>query len=56
LPIWANYMRRNYNVPELGVSSGAFHRPAVMSIEVDCRKQAAAEAVLVDEDDDLEEF
>jgi len=56
LPIWANYMRRNYNVPELGVSSGAFQRPAVMSIEVDCRKQAAAEAVLVDEDDDLEEF
>ena len=56
LPIWANYMRSNYNVPELGVSTGAFRRPAKMSIELDCRKQAAVEAVLVDEDDNLEEF
>jgi penicillin-binding protein 1A len=36
LPIWANYMRDNYAIPELGISMEAFERPENLSIVVDC--------------------
>ena len=36
LPIWANYMRDNYAIPELGISMEDFERPENLSIEVDC--------------------
>jgi penicillin-binding protein 1A len=45
LPIWANYMRDNYAIPELGISMEAFERPENLSIVVDC------EPVLTEEGD-----
>ena len=36
LPIWANYMKSNYAIPDLGISQGAFERPKNLSIVVDC--------------------
>ncbi len=42
LPIWANYMRRLYQQPELGISKGDFPRPeGEMFIELDCAKYEA---------------
>lgn len=36
LPIWANYMKRNYAQPELGISELEFERPEGLNIQVDC--------------------
>ena len=36
LPIWANFMRDNYAIPDLGISMEPFERPENLSIEVDC--------------------
>lgn len=40
LPIWANYMRRNYEMPELGISNLEFERPEELNIQVDCTPKA----------------
>ncbi|WGK65752.1 penicillin-binding protein 1A [Croceiramulus getboli] len=38
LPIWALYMRKNYDEEELNVSKGEFERPSDLSIRIDCTK------------------
>ncbi|AWX44605.1 Penicillin-binding protein 1A [Flagellimonas maritima] len=48
LPIWAMYMKKNYENEELGVSKEAFEEPENLSINVDCTK------VLQDLKDDLD--
>ena len=56
LPIWALYMKQNYEMEELGVSTAEFPKPANLSINVDCtriQKELQEEEEL---DDDLEEF
>lgn len=56
LPIWALYMKQNYEMDELGVSTDEFPKPENLSINVDCTKiqeQLEEEQNL---DDDLEEF
>lgn len=39
LPIWGLYYKKLYADPTLNVSKGAFERPEVLTIEIDCRKQ-----------------
>ena len=53
LPIWALYMKKNYENKDLGVSDGAFPKPENMSIEVDCSK--IKEESNAEIDDDLED-
>ncbi|MEO9512964.1 MAG: transglycosylase domain-containing protein [Flavobacteriaceae bacterium] len=48
LPIWALYMKKNYENEELGVSQEAFEEPEDLSINVDCTK------ILKDLQDDLD--
>ncbi len=39
LPIWANYMKKVYEDPELGVTKGDFEKPLDrLTIELDCNK------------------
>ncbi len=38
LPIWGLYYKKLYADPMLNVSTGAFERPEVLTIETDCRK------------------
>ncbi len=51
LPIWALYMKKNYEEPDLGVSQDEFTAPEDMSINLDCSKFIQA----VGEGDDLED-
>jgi len=51
LPIWALYMKKNYEEPELGVSQEEFLAPENMSINLDCTKIIQS----VGEEDDLED-
>ena len=43
LPIWGIYYKKLYADPTLNVSKGAFERPEVLTIEIDCSKGNAAE-------------
>jgi len=36
LPIWANYMKRCYNIDELGISQDRFERPKFLTIDTEC--------------------
>lgn len=56
LPIWAIYMKKNYENEELGISKDAFEEPEEMSINVDCTKQAQEEQDDLDTEDDLEDI
>ncbi len=57
LPIWALYMKKNYNEAELGISKEEFEEPEDLSIKVDCNKmpeETEKEADLEDDMDDLD--
>ena len=56
LPIWALYMKQNYELEELGVSTDEFPEPASLSINVDCTKIQEELQQEDDLEDDLEEF
>lgn len=44
LPIWAIYMRKVYNDPELNISQGDFDKPSKpLSVEIDCDKYDQAQ-------------
>lgn len=55
LPIWALYMKQNYNDPDLGVSLEDFEEPEDLSIRVDC-SQTEEEEELEDLEDDLDDL
>ncbi|WP_422861860.1 penicillin-binding protein 1A [Flagellimonas sp. W118] len=55
LPIWALYMKKNYENEELGVSKDAFEEPEEMSINIDCTKVLKELKEEQDTEDDLEE-
>ncbi|MEM9647584.1 MAG: transglycosylase domain-containing protein [Bacteroidota bacterium] len=55
LPIWALYMKKNYENEELGVSKEAFEEPEEMSINVDCTKVLKEFKEETDTEDDLED-
>ncbi len=56
LPIWAIYMRKNYENKDLNISSGEFERPSRMSIELDCEKLEEIDENEEDQDDDLDDI
>jgi len=58
LPIWANYMRRNWELEELGISQEEFEAPEELNIVVDCDPKAEeGEAPPIDlTEDDIEDF
>ena len=56
LPIWALYMKKNYENDELGVSKEAFVEPEEMSINVDCTKILQELQDDLDTDDDLDDL
>jgi len=56
LPIWAQYMKKNYANEEIGVSKDAFDEPEEMSINLDCSKQTQEEQGDLDTEDDLEDI
>lgn len=56
LPIWALYMKANYENEELGISTEAFEEPEDLSINVDCTKIAEEMKKELDIKDDLEEL
>lgn len=55
LPIWALYMKKNYENEELGVSIEAFEEPEEMTINVDCTKILEELKEEIDTEDDLDE-
>ncbi|WP_222982793.1 transglycosylase domain-containing protein [Flagellimonas meishanensis] len=56
LPIWAMYMKKNYENEELGVSKEAFEEPEELTINVDCTKVLEDRKEDLDTEDDLEEI
>jgi len=56
LPIWALYMKANYENKDLGVSDGEFKEPDDMSINLDCDKQAEEEPKATDVEEDLDDL
>ena len=51
LPIWALYMKKNYEDPDLGISMEEFEAPEEMTINLDCSKLKEE----IDKVDDLED-
>lgn len=56
LPIWGIYMRKNYELEELGVSKAEFPKPAGLSINVDCSKVQIKEEEKDGLEDDLDDL
>ncbi len=56
LPIWALYMKANYENEELGVSMEAFEEPEELSINVDCTKILEEIKKETDTEDDLDDL
>jgi penicillin-binding protein 1A len=56
LPIWALYMKQNYAVPDLNVSTDDFEAPEEMTIRVDCSKPLEEEEESQELEDDLEDL
>lgn len=56
LPIWALYMKKNYDNEELNVSKEEFEAPEELSINIDCTKQQDEEEDLIDTEDDLDDL
>lgn len=56
LPIWALYMKANYENEELEISDGEFEKPKNLSIQVDCDKIIEEAAKKIDTDDDLDDL
>jgi penicillin-binding protein 1A len=54
LPIWGLYMKRNYENPELGISTADFEKPENMTIRVDCNTSVETEEENQELEDDLE--
>ena len=56
LPIWANYMRKNYQ-DSLGISLEDFEKPDQVSFNLDCSESdEALEEIDLEVEADLEEF
>lgn len=55
LPIWALYMKKNYELEELGISTAAFEEPDNLSINVDCTKILEEMKEDIDMEDDLDD-
>lgn len=56
LPIWALYMKANYENEELGISKDAFEKPEDLSINVDCTKILEEKKKETDTEDDLDDL
>jgi len=56
LPIWALYMKANYENKELGISKEAFEEPEDLSINVDCTKILEEIKKETDTEDDLDDL
>ena len=56
LPIWALYMRKNYDNEELGISQGEFIEPEELSIDISCTKDPEETEVKEDLEDDLDDL
>jgi penicillin-binding protein 1A len=56
LPIWALYMKANYEDEDLGISQDAFEKPENLSINVDCTKILEEQKKETDTEDDLEDL
>jgi penicillin-binding protein 1A len=57
LPIWAMYMQKVYDDPELNYTKGDFERPLKeLSVEVDCDKYRSGGESMLEEEEDIIEF
>ncbi|HDZ14806.1 hypothetical protein LCGC14_1130820 [marine sediment metagenome] len=56
LPIWALYMKSNYEDKDLGISDKEFVKPEEMTINLDCDKQVDEEPKETDVEEDLEDL
>ncbi|MGB7394369.1 MAG: penicillin-binding transpeptidase domain-containing protein, partial [Pricia sp.] len=56
LPIWALYMKANYENEDLGISDDEFVKPIDMSINLDCDKQEDEEPKPTDVEEDLDDL
>ncbi len=56
LPIWALYMKKNYEDPDLGVSKEEFIAPENMSINLDCSTLVKVVEEVNDLDNDLDDL
>lgn len=56
LPIWALYMKKNYELEDLGISKGEFTKPSNLSINVNCNFVQEALEEENELEDDLEDF
>ena len=56
LPIWALYMKQNYEDPDLEVSKADFEAPEELTIRVDCSKPLEEEEENQELEDDLEDL
>ncbi len=56
LPIWALYMQKNYEDPDLGVSKEEFIAPENMSINLDCSTLVKVVEEVNDLDNDLDDL
>ncbi|MDT0538783.1 MULTISPECIES: penicillin-binding protein 1A [Croceitalea] len=56
LPIWALYMKANYENETLGISKEEFAKPEELSINVDCAKIAEEMKKELDIEDDLDDL
>jgi penicillin-binding protein 1A len=57
LPIWAIFMQKLYDDPELGYSKGDFEPPLKeLSVEIDCDKYNTESGVFEEVEDDIIEF
>jgi len=56
LPIWALYMKANYEIEDLGISTEAFEKPEDLSINVDCTKAVKEMKEDLDIEDDLDDL
>jgi penicillin-binding protein 1A len=54
LPIWAYYMKKVYEDPELNISKGDFEKPEVIHIELDCEKYYRSQSSDFSGNDDIE--
>ena len=54
LPIWAIFMRKCYEVDDLGISKEKFTEPEELTIETDCAKWAEANKPVDDDPDEFE--
>ena len=56
LPIWALYMKANYEDKDLGISDKEFVKPEEMTINLDCDKKVDEEPKDTDVEEDLEDL